>query len=322
MLKLVTRRLVTSILLLWLVATATFFVVQAAPGTFVDTIDAPRLPAEAREHLRQRYGLDRPVHRQYLSWLGALLAGDLGTSFHYRMPVSRVLARALGPTLILAGTALLLDLVLGVALAIAAVRRPFGWFDRCSSVLGLTLYGLPSFWIAGLAVLVFAVVLGWFPASHMHSVALESESGFAYLLDLMHHLALPAGCLGIVGAAATARYLRASLLELRRAPFLLACRARGLSRRRVIWVHALRPALLPVVTILGLSIPALFSGSVVIEVVFSWPGMGRVLWESALARDIPVIMGATMLGAVGVIGGNLLADVLYAVVDPRTRDGR
>ncbi len=318
--KLVAQRLGISVLLLWLVATATFFVVQAAPGTYVDTIDASRLPAEARERMRHRYGLDQPVHQQYLNWIGALATGDLGTSFHYRKPVTQVLAAALPPTLMLAGTALALDLLFGLALALAAVRRPFGWFDRISSVLGLVLYGLPSFWIAGLAVLVFALLLGWFPASHMHSVGQGAGAGVTGLLDLLHHLVLPACCLGIVGAAATARYLRASLLELRGSRFLLACRARGIPKRRVLWIHALRPALLPVVTMIGLSIPALFSGSVVIEVVFSWPGMGRVLWQAAIARDIPVIMGATIVGAFGVILGNLLADVLYALVDPRTRE--
>ncbi|MCP4902823.1 MAG: ABC transporter permease [bacterium] len=318
----VARRLSVSILLLWLVATATFFVVQAAPGSYVDTIDASRLPPEAREQIRHRYGLDRPIHEQYLSWLRSLAAGDLGVSFHYRMPVTRVLATALPPTLLLAGTALVLDLTLGLALALAAVRRPFGWFDRFSSVFGLVLYGLPSFWIAGLAILIFALMLGWFPASHMHSVHTNTNSSLASLLDVLHHLVLPACCLGIVGAAATARYLRASLLELRGSTFLLACRARGLPRWRILWLHALRPALLPVVTMIGLSIPVLFSGSVVIEVVFSWPGMGRVLWEAAVARDVPVIMGATVVGACGVILGNLFSDILYTVVDPRTRESR
>ncbi len=312
----VLRRLATLVPLVLLVVTLTFVVVQAAPGSYADTIDNPRLSPETRELIRARYGLDRPPLEQYLSWLGAVLTGDLGVSFLYKEPVSRVLMRALPPTLLLAGTALLLDLVLGLALALAAARRPFGWADRIITLLSLGLYGIPSFWLAGIFILVFSLVLGWFPASHMHSVGADG------LFDLLHHLALPALCLGLVGAAGTARYLRSTLLDVRASRWMLAARARGLPRWRLLLVHALRPALLPVVTLLGLSLPILVSGSVVIETVFSWPGMGLVAYNAARARDIPLILGATLVGAIAVILGNLAADLLYAVVDPRVRRAR
>ncbi|MCK5376313.1 MAG: ABC transporter permease [Acidobacteria bacterium] len=312
----VLRRLATLVPLVLLVVTLTFVVVQAAPGSYADTIDNPRLSPEIRELIRARYGLDRPPLEQYLSWLGAVLTGDLGVSFLYKEPVSRVLMRALPPTLLLAGTALLLDLVLGLALALAAARRPFGWADRIITLLSLGLYGIPSFWLAGIFILVFSLVLGWFPASHMHSVGADG------LFDLLHHLALPALCLGLVGAAGTARYLRSTLLDVRASRWMLAARARGLPRWRLLLVHALRPALLPVVTLLGLSLPILVSGSVVIETVFSWPGMGLVAYNAARARDIPLILGATLVGAIAVILGNLAADLLYAVVDPRVRRAR
>jgi peptide/nickel transport system permease protein len=181
---------------------------------------------------------------------------------------------------------------------------------------------LPSFWVAGMVILVFAVWLGWFPPSHMHSVGADQLSGGARLADLLHHLVLPALCLGVVGAAATARYLRATLIETGTSRFVLAARARGLSERRILWVHSLRPALLPVATLIGLSVPFLVSGSVVVESIFSWPGMGRVLWLSAQARDVPVVLGVTLVGALAVVLGNLLADLLYAVVDPRVREQR
>ena len=313
------RRLATLVPLVLLVVTLTFIVVQAAPGSYADAIDNPRLSPESRQLIRERYGLDRPPLAQYLSWLGAVATGDLGISFMYKQPVTRVLARALPPTLLLAGTALLLDLVLGLALALTAARRPFGLADRVTTVLSLGVYGMPSFWLAGLFVLVFSVGLGWFPASHMHSVNAGSLSGAARFVDLVRHLFLPATCLGLVGAAGTARYLRATLLDVRASRWMLAARARGLPRWRLLWVHALRPALLPVVTLVGLSLPILISGSVVIEAIFSWPGMGLVLFNSARARDIPLILGATLVGAVAVILGNLVADLLYAVVDPRTR---
>jgi peptide/nickel transport system permease protein len=314
------RRLLLLIPMVWLVATLTFLVVAAAPGSYADAIDHPGLNAEQRETLRARYGLDQPVYRRYLNWLGSVATGDLGTSFVYKEPVTRLLARALPPTLLLGTAALLLDLLLGLAVAVSAARRPHGWFDRVSTVLGLGIYGLPSFWVAGLAVLVFALLLGWFPASHMSSVGAHELTTLARLADLLHHLMLPAACLGLIGAAGTARYLRATLLDLRGERFILAARARGLSERRVLWVHTLRPALLPVITLLGLSLPFLVSGSVVIEAIFSWPGMGLALLQAAHARDVPVIMGITLVGAIAVMLGNLLADVLYAIVDPRARE--
>ncbi len=319
MTRMVLRRMLALVPLVWLVATLTFVVVQAAPGSYADTIDNPRLSPETRELISARYGLDRPPLEQYLSWLGAVATGDLGTSFMYKQPVSTVLARALPPTLLLAGAALLFDLVLGLVLAVAAARRPYGWVDRITSILSLGLYGIPSFWLAGLFILVFSLLLGWFPASHMHSVDAARLRGLPRLVDLLRHLVLPAVCLGLVGAAGTARYLRATLLDVRSSRFMLAARARGIPERRLLWVHALRPALLPVVTLLGLSLPILVSGSVVIETIFSWPGMGQVAYNAARARDIPLILGATLIGAAAVILGNLIADVLYAVVDPRTR---
>lgn len=204
-------------------------------------------------------------------------------------------------------------------LALASARRPNGWADRIITLLSLGLYGVPSFWLAGMLILVFSVSLGWFPPSHMYSVGASSLSGFSRFSDLLHHLFLPAICLGIVGAAGTSRYLRSTLLDVSASRYILAARARGIPARRLLWVHTLRPALLPVVTLLGLSLPVLVSGSVVVETIFSWPGMGQVAFNAARARDVPMILGATMLGAIAVILGNLLADVLYAVVDPRAR---
>jgi len=320
--QMVMRRLLLLVPLVWLVATLTFFVVQAAPGSYADTIDNPRLSAETRDAIRARYGLDRSAGAQYVSWLGAIATGDLGTSFLYKEPVSRVLSRALPPTLLLAGSGLLLTMLLGLILAVTAVRQPNGWADRVITILSLGLYGVPSFWLAGMLILVFSVSLGWFPASHMHSVDAGRLGSLAYLADLLRHLFLPALCLGLVGAAGTARYLRASLLDVRASRFMLAARARGIPNRRLLLVHALRPALLPVVTLLGLSLPVLVSGSVVVEAIFSWPGMGQVAFNAARARDIPLILGATLVGAAAVILGNLVADLLYAVVDPRSRGER
>ncbi len=319
---LVLRRLLALVPLVWLVATLTFVIVQAAPGSYADTIDNPRLSPEAREEIRAHYGLDQPAGRQYLSWLKAVASGDLGISALYKEPVASVLVRALPPTVLLAGSGLLIMLVLGLALAVVAVRHPHGWADRVITIFSLGLYGVPSFWLAGMLILVFSVCLGWFPASHMHSVNSENLAGVARTADLLHHLALPALCLGLIGAAGTARYMRTSLLDVRASRFMLAARVRGIPNRRLLMVHALRPALLPVVTLFGLALPILVSGSVVIETIFSWPGMGQVAYSAARARDVPLILGATLVGAAAVIIGNLIADLLYAMVDPRARSER
>ncbi len=308
--------------LVWLVVTLTFVVVQAAPGSYADTIDNPRLSPETRAALRARYGTDEPFFDQYLRWLGAMATGDLGVSFMYKEPVTRVLARALPPTALLAGAGLAITLFLGLVLAVASARRPYGWADRAISFFSLGLYGVPSFWLAGGLIMVFSLRLGWLPPSHMHSVGASALGAVGSFLDLLRHLVLPAVCLGIVGAAGTARYLRATLLDVHSSRFMLAARARGLPEWRLVWVHALRPALLPVVTLFGLALPVLVSGSVVVETIFSWPGMGQVAYNAARARDIPLILGATLVGAVAVILGNLLSDVLYAAVDPRARRPR
>jgi peptide/nickel transport system permease protein len=302
-----------------LVASVAFLVIQLAPGSYADTLDHPDLTPAARQAIRTTYGLDRTPVEQYLAWITSALTGNLGTSYLFKEPVTRVIGRALPATALLAATALLLDLVLGFGIALAATRRPHGWTDRITTVLSLGVYGMPAFWIAGLLVLVFSLRLGWFPPSHMHSVAAANLAGPLRFVDLLHHLVLPAISLGVVGAAATARYLRSGLLETRAARFVVAARARGLSPSRVLWVHTLRPALLPVITLFGLSLPLLVSGSVVIEAVFSWPGMGLVLWRAAQARDVPLIMGVTLVGAAAVMIGNLVADLLYAAVDPRSR---
>lgn len=317
--RLVLRRLAAAPLLVWLVATLTFAVVHLAPGSYADAIDNPRMTPQAREAARQRFGLDQPGHVQYVHWLNAMIRLDLGNSLVFKRPVATVLAAALPPTLLLAVAALVIDFLLGVAAAGWAAAKPGGWVDRTVSIVALVISGTPPFWFAGMAVLVFAVVLGWFPSSHMASVGAADWNVAARFMDTLHHLALPAGVLGIMGAAVTARYLRAGFVAARSAPWTLAARERGIPERRILWAHVIRPSLAPAVTLLGLSLPALVAGSLVIEVVFAWPGMGRVMWQAALARDTPLLMACTVIGAGAVVIGSLVADVLYAAVDPRAR---
>jgi len=317
--RLILRRVLVAVPVLWLVVTAAFLAVHAAPGSVADLVDDPSLSPTARRAIREHWGLDRPLGEQYARWLGAVVTGDLGVSFLYHQPVADVVGRALGPTALLAGTALFLDLLLGLTVATLSVRRPHGAVDRLLGGVSLLLYGVPPFWLALMAVLVFSLRLGWFPPSHMASVGAAAFPPGARAADLLRHLVLPAGVLALAGFAATARYLRAALLDVVSSRHLLAARARGIPPRRVFWVHALRPALLPVATLLGLAVPALVSGALVVEVVFSWPGMGRVMWTAATARDVPVVLATTLLAAGAVLAGTLLADLLYAVLDPRVR---
>jgi peptide/nickel transport system permease protein len=313
------RRLIAAPLLVWLVATLTFAVVHLAPGSYADAIDNPRMTPEAREAARQRFGLDQPGHVRYLRWLAAITRLDLGTSLVFKRSVAEVLGDALPPTLLLAGAALLVDFLLGIAAAGWAAARPGGWVDRAVSGVALVISGTPPFWFAGMAILIFATLLGWFPASHMTSVGAEAWPPAARAADILRHLVLPAGVLGVMGAAVTARYLRGGFVAARTASWTLAARERGIPERRILWAHVIRPSLAPAVTLLGLSLPALVAGSLVIEVVFAWPGMGRVMWQAALARDTPLVMACTVLGAGAVVLGNLAADLLYAAMDPRAR---
>lgn len=319
MLRWLLRRAAAGVVLVWLVATATFFLVAAAPGNITQQTESQRLTPEARARWRRDFGLDQPLPVRYAQWLAAAGRGDLGHSWLYHRRVDTVLAEALPRTLLLTSLGLALEILGGIGVALVQIRRPHGALDRLLSATTLTAYALPSFWIGLMLLAVFAYRVPLFPPSHMLSPAGELATGWTRLLDLAHHLVLPAVTIGLTGMGAVARYLRGSLLDERLEHYVLAARARGCSVARAMWVHALPNALLPLVTLIGLSLPFLVSGSLVIEVVFAWPGMGRAMYEAALARDIPLLMGGTLLAAAAVVVGNFVADVLYTVIDPRIR---
>jgi peptide/nickel transport system permease protein len=313
------RRLLSRAIIVFLAATATFALVSLTPGDITQHLDSRRITPEARERWRHDFGLDRPVPLRYLHWLGAVVRGNLGYSWLYHRNVSTVLATTLPRTLLLTGLGLLLEVLGGMTVALVQIRRPHGFVDRLASTVTLTAYALPSFWTGLLLIYLFAYRFPLFPPSHMLSPAGELATGWQRLGDLLPHLVLPAATIGAAGVGAIARYLRGSLLDERLEHYVLAARARGCSMSRAMWVHALPNALLPLVTVVGMSLPFLVSGSLVVEVVFAWPGMGRAMYEAALARDVPLLMGGTLVAATAVVAGNLAADVLYAVVDPRVR---
>jgi peptide/nickel transport system permease protein len=322
----IVRRLLGAIPLVLGVATILFFVLSLAPGDPVSMFAGPNVSPEALETIRRNFGLDRPVHERYVRWLGALVQGDLGVSITRGQPVVQILADIVPNTLVLAFTALILSFLVGVALGIIQAVRQYTAADSILSVIALFFYSMPAFWLALMLILFFSLfarnVWDWpffFPASGMTSVGHAFMTPMEQLKDRLMHLTLPAVSLALVLSAGIARYMRGSMLEVIRQDYIRTARAKGLGEFRVIFRHALRNALIPIVTLVGLYLPILFSGTVYIEWVFAWPGMGKTIVDAILQRDIPLVMATSLFFAVMVVIGNLVADILYAVVDPRIR---
>lgn len=314
------RRLAAAVAIVFAVVTLVFFAIHLAPGTpFLPSGDRPLDPAVEAE-LRARFGLDRPLPVQYADYLGALARGELGESFSQQRPVSLALQKAIPNTLVLAVAALAIDLLLGLAigaLQAAYAHRPL---DAALTHVTLFVYSLPTFWLGLVLLLAFGQGLHWLPVGGVTDPVLyASLSPAGRMLDRLRHLALPALTLGLVGAAGTARFQRAALLEALGQGFVKAARAKGLSEVRVLFAHGLRNALLPTITLMGLALPFLLTGSVVIETVFAWPGMGKLAADAVLSRDYPVVLATTLAATALVAAGSLIADVLYAVADPRVR---
>ncbi len=321
MLRYLLRRILGSILLLWGVVTLTFVLLQLAPGDPLDRLVDPSFPPEDIQAVRDHFGLDRPLHQQYLSWLQDALHGDLGISLRHKRPVRDILAEAVPNTLRLSVVSLGVWLVVGVILGVWSAAHRGSRRDRVVTVSTLVLYSLPSFWLGLMLLLVFVWRLHWLPSGGMSDGTLAELGLGPWLVSNARHLVLPVVVLGLSGAAGLARYMRSSMLEILSQDFIRTARAKGLSERSILFKHALRNAAIPLVTLLGLSLPFLLSGAVVTEVIFSWPGMGQVAVQGLLSRDYPVILATTLLSGSMVILGNLLADLAYGVVDPRIRVG-
>ncbi len=325
MLRYALRRLLAAVPIVVLVLTVTFAGLHLAPGDPVRLYLGPSADAAAAASLRHAWGLDRPVAVQYVGWLAGFARGDWGISLAQRRPVTRVLADALGPTLLLTGASLFLSYLFGVLVgAVQAVRRRTG-LDTALTAATTVAQALPSYVVGLGLILVFtygATLWGWPPALRLPAMGAESVGADflapgARAADRLRHLVLPVATLALIGAAGVARFARASISGALRQPFVAAARARGLSETRLVVRHGLRNALLPLVTLLGLQLPALFSGVVFVETIFAWPGMGHVVVQAVLARDYPVVMAATAVFALLVVAGNLLADLLASLADPR-----
>ena len=297
-----------------------FFLMRAAPGDPLARLSEDRqLTADQAAVLRERYGLDAPLATQFAAFIGGLLRGDLGTSIEHGRPVTALLGERLPASLLLGGTVLFFTFGIGAWLgAVQAIRR--GAFDRALGAASLVLYATPSFWLA--LVLAWLVGVEWrlLPAAGMRDPFLPGDAGAGErLADIARHLVLPALTLAAVNIGATMRYQRAAMLEALEQPYIGAARVRGLDDHRVHWRHAWRNALFPVVTLFGLWLPLLVAGSVFVEKIFAWPGLGALAADAVAARDYPLLMGASLLVTGLVIVGSLLADLAYTALDPRVR---
>jgi len=313
------RRIATSCLLVFLLLSAVFFVVRLAPGDPLDQVVSEELNSADRDLIRQRLGLDGTLFQQYLRWLRGGITGDLGDSLRQQRPVAAILTEAIGPTLLLTVSAYIVHLLMALGAGLVMAYRPGSLGDKALQGVGLTLYSLPSFWLGLMLIMLVSRLLGWLPPGGMHAPDAAFLSWGERQLDLLRHLILPVAALALGSFMGTARYLRSTLLEVLEQDYILAARSRGIPESRILLVHALRNGLLPVITLVGLSLPFLLGGAAVTEVVFGWPGMGRVTIEAIWARDYPVIMATTLVAAVTVVAGSLLADILYMWADPRVR---
>lgn len=330
MLGYIVKRIAGMVPVFFGVTLLSFAVIQLAPGKPTDRLTElnPRITPEARARLEQYYGLDQPMHIQYLRWLGRVARFDFGRSFSSdaRPVIEKIwdrsvplLDRRLMVTFVINLLSLVLILVCAVPVGVLAARRPYSLADRVITTAVFIGFAAPKFWIALLLMMLFSVTLGWLPISGIKSLNYDTLPAAAQYADRLRHLVLPVLVSACGGVAGMSRYMRASMREALAHDYIVTARAKGLSESAVVYRHALRNALLPIVTLLGLSVPGFVAGSVIFETIFGIPGMGQLSYQAIMMRDYPVIMGLLCITAVLTMIGNLLADICYAFIDPRIR---
>jgi peptide/nickel transport system permease protein len=318
MLRALLRRAVAGLAVIIGVVTLMFFLIRLAPGDPALLLVGPTATQEQVAAQRKALGLDRPLVKQYTTWLGQFVRGDWGTSIATGRSVRGMIREAWPATVRLVGLSLILSYLLGIAVGAVQAAKG-GRLDTILSVVTVTLFALPGYWLGLMLVMVFTYWLRALPAFGAAGFDADFLTAGGRLLDRLRHLALPLATLTLIGLGGTARYVRGAMLDVKGAPHVTIAQAKGLSPAQVTVRHVLRNALIPVLTLLGLSLPALFSGAVFIEAIFAWPGVGRIMVEAVGARDYPVIMAATAVSAILVVLGNLLAEMLIAWADPRLR---
>ena len=314
------RRLFGAIPVVFIGITITFLIIHLAPGDPTSCFLTPTMSAGSQEIIIERFGLNNPIYVQYFKWLYRIISHfDFGNSFNSGRPASDIIFDALPSTLLLTGLSLISGLIFGTLLGILSAIYKGTSIDRFLTTIMLFFYSMPAFWIGLMLLSLFAIKLNLLPASQLISVFHDQLSIVARIFDYAKHLILPVLTLGLAISATFYRYARTSMIESLNSDYITAAKARGIKRRKVIFTYGLRNALIPLISLLGLSIPLLFSGAVIIEVIFSLPGMGRVMVNAVLSRDYPIILAASTLAFISVTIGNMLADIAYAVADPRIR---
>ena len=308
------NRLWQSIVLLVLVSIIGFFVLNLIPGgPMAQYALDPGMTQDDIDRLKAQMGLDRPLWQQYLDWAWRLLQGDWGKSFRDGVPVLDVIGRHLFATLLLMGTSTAISMALGTWVGILGATRRYSVFDYAATIGAMVALSIPTFWFGLVGIYLFSLKLGWLPAGNMYTIGDQS------VLDYLHHLILPSLVLSLVHVASWSRFMRSATLDVINQDFVKTARAKGLRESRVLMKHVVGNALLPMITLAGMQLPTLLGGALVTETVFTWPGMGRLFLDSLGYSDYPVVMGLLMLSAILTIIGNLMADIVTAMVDPRIR---
>jgi peptide/nickel transport system permease protein len=312
------KRLIQSIPILLGITIMTFSIMQLAPGNPMQTMINPKITSEEMEKAQENLGMNDPIYIQYFNWMKEVVQGNLGYTIKTGQPVGKVIVERLPATLLLTGTAFIMAFVIGVPLGVYSATHRYRLPDYILTVISFVGISIPSFFFGLGMIFIFALQLGWLPTSGMVTIGADYQ-GFALFMDHLKHVIMPASVLALPTVAVVMRFTRSSLLEVLNQDFIRTADAKGLSKRVVYLKHALRNALIPVITIFGLSIPFLFGGAYITEHIFNWPGMGSLGIQSIVAREYPVIMALNLFTSMLVMFGNLLADVMYAWADPRIR---
>lgn len=319
----IAQRVVKGVVVLLGIIILNFLLIRMAPGDPASVMAGEAGAADElfMQQLRQEFGLDRPLHEQLAVYVKNVVTLDLGFSYRQQRPVADLLLERVPATLLLTGTAFFLSLIVGVLLGILAASRVGQWSDSLVTVIALFFYATPIFWVGLMGILLFSVTLGWLPSFGMYTVGARL-TGPAFALDVLHHLILPAVTLALFHMAVYARMTRASMLEMKDQDFVRTAHAKGLRESRIVRIHVLRNAILPVITMAGVKAGYLIGGSIVVETVFAWPGIGRLAFETVMQRDYNLLLGVFILTSFMVIAVNLITDVIYSFVDPRIELGQ
>lgn len=313
--KYILKRLLELIPVLILVSIFSFFIIQASPGDPIDNYVRPGMTEEQIEDIKEEYELDGSMAQQYFRWMSHIMRGDLGTSIHQNRPVVDIIAERLPATLMLMGTALAFSLMIAIPLGLWAGLRKNKLSDNIISLISYLGISVPPFWLAMIGIILFSLKLHLLPSGGMHTVNVNTAA------DLLWHMILPAFVLSLNNMAIFTRYIRSNTISQLEEDYVQTAMAKGTGKRKILFRHVLKNCLLPIITLAGINIAGLVCGSFVVETIFSWPGIGRLAMDAVGNRDFPLIMGYTMFSCIILILGNLIADVLYAVADPRIRQG-